>query len=171
MTPDAEEEESESVDGAESNVMSDQEEDIIESFFDDGATGIAYLELKGMLGCTNIGSIAPYAVKIMELLQIGKIEKGSLQPEGKFQSIVGRWFKCKPKTRVGSGNAETEIREGVVSISTETVSYQSSVNGERMCRFSCIEYLQYLANTTTNGLLIGIVTLSCLRRVLRSLRF
>lgn len=111
-TPDADEEESESVDGAESNVMSDQEEGIIESFFDDGATSIAYLELKGMLGCTNIGSIAPYAVKIMELLQIGKIEKGSLQPEGKFQSIVGRWFKCKPKTRVGSGNAETEIREG-----------------------------------------------------------
>ena len=45
-----------------------------------------------MLACENITSIGLYAMKIMELLQLGKIEKGSVSAQIKYTSLSSHWF-------------------------------------------------------------------------------
>ena len=41
--------------------------------------------------------IDKHAVELMELMQLGKIEKRAIEPGGKFTSLVTRWFRCKPE--------------------------------------------------------------------------
>ena len=57
-------------------------------FFDDGDSTKAFAQVKKILQCRDIASIGPLTVGLMELLQLGKIEKGSLLPDGKYQSIA-----------------------------------------------------------------------------------
>ena len=45
-----------------------------------------------MLGLRCIENIGSAAVKIIELLQLGKIEQGSLTNDSKYKSLQGRWF-------------------------------------------------------------------------------
>ena len=88
-------------------------DDLINNRFDAGNSSKGMLELKAMLRTTNIALIGSYALKIMELLQLGKIERGSVLPDGKYNSLNGRWFGCK--TRATKQATSTEVApEGTV---------------------------------------------------------
>ena len=52
-------------------------------------------------GCSNITSIGFYATKIMELLQLGKIDKGLVSKHGKYTFISSCWFRNKPNKENG----------------------------------------------------------------------
>jgi hypothetical protein len=64
--------------------------------FANGNPSKAYQELKLMLRaeCT-IEEIGAHALNIMELLQLGKIEKGSETMDLKYKSLTARWFGTK----------------------------------------------------------------------------
>lgn len=49
-----------------------------------------FLELKVMFDCEKIEDIGTYTLKIMELVQLGKIEKGSISMVGKYKSLNAR---------------------------------------------------------------------------------
>ncbi len=51
-----------------------------------------------MLECEKIDEIGMQALMIMESLQLGKMEKGSISSEGRYKSLNVQWFGCKKKT-------------------------------------------------------------------------
>ena len=55
-----------------------------------------------MLGCSNIKSIGLHAMEIMELIQLGKIEKVSVSLQGKYTSLNLRWFRSKHTNNIES---------------------------------------------------------------------
>ena len=81
----------------------------VDTLFADDVSGKALLQLKELLANTDISSMGRQALSIMELMHLGKIEKGSLLPDGKFKSLNGRWFGTKKKRgKSGDGNEATE---------------------------------------------------------------
>ena len=74
--------------------------------FDDGKASAALLELKALLGSQHIPSIGTRVLKIMELLQLGKIEQGSLLPDAKYTSLNARWFGSKKKKAKEAGSKD-----------------------------------------------------------------
>lgn len=56
--------------------------------------------------------ISQHALKMMELMQLGKLEKGALSMDGKFKSLAALWFGTKKKeaTMVAKGNDDAYIR-------------------------------------------------------------
>ena len=71
--------------------------DKVENFFDSGASSDAYDMFKSLLGCGDITSVCDWALNLVELLQLGKMEKGALTAASKYNSRNGRWFGQKPK--------------------------------------------------------------------------
>jgi hypothetical protein len=66
--------------------------------FAGGDSSKAFNEFKEMLksGCT-VEQIGIYALRIMELMQLGCIEKGLESIDLKFKSLTARWYGCKTK--------------------------------------------------------------------------
>ena len=87
----------EGIDSTDADENHDSSNIEIEKFFDEGYGSIAFLELKWLLGCINITSIGLHARKIMELLQLCKIEKGSVSLQGKYTSLNSQSFIYKHK--------------------------------------------------------------------------
>ena len=50
-----------------------------------------------MISCNNVPSLGPHTLKLMELMQLGKIEKFSLLPVIKYKSLSACWFGTKKK--------------------------------------------------------------------------
>jgi hypothetical protein len=73
-----------------------------------------------MLQCEKIADIGSHALKIMELLQLGKIEKGAMSMEGKYKSLNARWFGCKHSKKSTLGDGE-EAAAGRCLISRDTL--------------------------------------------------
>jgi hypothetical protein len=59
---------------------------------------LAFNEFKEMLksGCT-VEQIGIHALKIMELMQLGRIEKGLESMDLNIKSLTARWYGCKTK--------------------------------------------------------------------------
>ena len=55
-----------------------------------------------MLGCSNIKSIGLHTMEIMELIQLGKIEKVSVSLQCKYTSLNLRWFRSKHTNNIES---------------------------------------------------------------------
>ena len=79
-----------------------------QQFADGDVSNGAFLEFKKMLMCddTNVG---PYCLRVIELLQLGKIEKGSSKSDAKSKSLKQRWFTAKGKKGVGQHNSKNDI--------------------------------------------------------------
>ena len=52
-----------------------------------------------MLGSDNLDLIGRSCLKLMQFMQLGKCEKGSISMEGKFKSLQMRWFAIKTAKR------------------------------------------------------------------------
>ena len=92
----------------------DAEVDEIETFFDDGDASKVMLEFEELLKSDQIPLLGKRVLKIVELMQLGKIEKGALVPDGKYTSLVARWFNTKKKKKAsGEEAASIEANEGV----------------------------------------------------------
>ena len=71
----------------------------IENFFLDGDSSKMFLEFKAMLGSDNLDLIGRSCRKLMQFMQLGKCEKGSISMEGKFKSLQMRSFAIKTAKR------------------------------------------------------------------------
>ena len=67
------------------------------------------LEFEHLLKSDKIPSMGNQVLKIVELMQLGKIEKGSLLPDGKYTSLIARWFNTKKKRTFGNEAASSEV--------------------------------------------------------------
>jgi hypothetical protein len=92
----------------------------IEPFFNNVDPSGFFLEFKAMLQCEKIDNIGSHALKIMELLQLGKIEKGAMSMEGKYKSLNARWFGCKHSKKSTPGDGK-EAAAGRCLISRDTL--------------------------------------------------
>jgi hypothetical protein len=72
----------------------------VQHFFDLGDVDGAYNEFKALILCRDIGSVSACAHKLVQLLELGTIEKGSVLLASKHNSRNGRWFNQKVKTVV-----------------------------------------------------------------------
>ncbi|KAL9188604.1 hypothetical protein ACHAXT_006982 [Thalassiosira profunda] len=95
--------------------------DDIASYFDSGDGSAAYLELKALLSSEHIPSIGSRVLKIMQLLQLGKIEKGSLLPDGKYTSLNARWFGCKKKKATTEEPSDDDEANGGLYIERDCI--------------------------------------------------
>ena len=67
----------------------DAEVDEIETFFDDGDASKVMLEFEELLKSDQIPLLGKRVLKIVELMQLGKIEKGALVPgDGKTRLLL-----------------------------------------------------------------------------------
>ena len=85
-----------------------------------------------MLVYSNITSIGLYAMKIIELLKLGKIEKGSVSSHGKYTSLYSRWFRSKtkkknePKEKIVQASDDVYIeRESIITMKYQGGKYDS----------------------------------------------
>ena len=93
-----------------------------------------------MMTSKDTASIVPYLMKVIELMQLGKVEKGSLTPDGKFGSLQARWFSSKPKN-VGPSKPSTKEQSDGVYIRRDTLV---TLNCQRGGTIS-VEYYRVLA--------------------------
>ena len=69
--------------------------------------------MKVIFGSGDISSIGVYAVKIMELLQLGKTEKGSVSAQSKYTSLSSRSFRSKPSKVGESKDNKIQVSDDV----------------------------------------------------------
>jgi hypothetical protein len=88
-----------------------------ESYFNNVDLSKWFLEFKAMLDSQkSLDDIAQSPLKVMELLQLGKIEKGSLSMESKYKSLSARWFGCKKSTVDGEREERMKRKEGHILV-------------------------------------------------------
>jgi len=58
----------------------------------DGDASRALIEFKSLIACKNVAALGPHALKVVEWMQLGKIEKGSLLLDSKYKLLHARWF-------------------------------------------------------------------------------
>ena len=82
--------------------------------FEGMASKEAYACFKDLLRCNGVADVASGAFKLVQLLQLGKLEKGSLDTSAKYNSRNGRWFNQRDGSgRVGDGNGDEGAGDGV----------------------------------------------------------
>jgi hypothetical protein len=88
----------------------------IEYFFDNGASEEAYISFKALVMCRDMSNVGKSAFKFIQLLQLGKCEKGALTSSSKYNSRNGRWFSqkassggCDADGVTGEGGADGEL--------------------------------------------------------------
>jgi hypothetical protein len=111
-----------------------------ESFHGDINSSKFFLELKLMLQCEKIEEIGVQALKIMELLQLGKMEKGSITSDGRYRSLNARWFGCKAK-RSSDPNSSEGVAAEKTMIKRDTLVKFRATRGKN----ESIEYYRVLA--------------------------
>ena len=74
----------------------------VENFYDSGLSTEAYVHSKELLRREDIDHVCRAALGVVELLQLGKLEKGAASTSSKYKSRNERWFNQK----VASGSTE-----------------------------------------------------------------
>lgn len=118
-----------------SNILSVQE-----SFHSDINSSKSFLEFKLMLQCEKIDEIGVRALRIMELLHLGKMEKGSISSDGRYKSLNARWFGCKVK-RSSAPNSSEGVAAEKTMIKRDTLVKFRATRG----RDESVEYYRVLA--------------------------
>eukprot|EP00956_Cyclotella_meneghiniana_P011701 scaffold16470_cov61-Cyclotella_meneghiniana.AAC.12 len=111
-----------------------------ESFHGDINSSKFFLEFKLMLQCEKIEEIGVRALKIMELLQLGKMEKGSITSDGRYRSLNARWFGCKVKRSSDPNSSEGVAAEKTMIKRDTLVKFRAS-RGKN----ESVEYYRVLA--------------------------
>ena len=93
-----------------------------------------------MLQCEKIEEIGVHALKIMELLQLGKMEKGSITSDGRYRSLNARWFGCKVK-RSSDPNSSEGVAAEKTMIKRDTLVKFRATRGKN----ESVEYYRVLA--------------------------
>ena len=73
----------------------DSKDDAVESLFDVGDASGAFKAFKDMIECTRIEEIGEHALQIIKMLHRGKIEEGSVNMVGKYNSLLYHWYGLK----------------------------------------------------------------------------
>ena len=65
-----------------------------------------------MLESDKIDDIGTFTLKIMELLQLGIIDKGAVSMDGKYKSLSAHSFECKDKNKSLPSSERIKGRSG-----------------------------------------------------------
>ena len=77
----------------------------IERFFDSRSSSDTFDSFnKDILSCNGIDNVTSCASELVQLLQLGKLEKGAASTASKYNSRSGRWFSQK-----ASGESTSDI--------------------------------------------------------------
>jgi len=105
-------------DSLEENPSDGDDDVVLGSQFDEGAAGDARLKLNVLMSSTTTSTVPVQVKQLMELMQVGKIEQGSVLPDGKYTSLQARWFRGKIKSidnNTVSADATTFIERNSVA--------------------------------------------------------
>ena len=61
-----------------------------DNLFDAGDSINAYAQFKALVRCDNISNIPPCALKVVELVELGEMEKGAVSSTGHYNSRNAR---------------------------------------------------------------------------------
>jgi hypothetical protein len=131
-----------------------------------GDASAMFAELKEMIEKEKtISQIAVHGLRVIYLMQLGKIQKGSIAMDLKFKSLPARWFGSKDKKMVKDDLAE----DCAVYIRRDSLITFSVKRGKTT---TCERYrvLGIFSDTTTNGMYIG-RTKSCIRKTQKIIRY
>ena len=106
--------------------------------FNDENGGVVSFELGNLLESKDIATMGCQVVKIMELMQLGKHEKGSIVPDGKYKSLNARWFGCQKKLKDSKGHS---VEDSGIYIRRDTLIKMKCKRG----RSETIEYYRVFA--------------------------
>lgn len=88
----------------------------VEKFFYDADGGKAYLCFKELMRCDDLREVQYSTLQLVQLLELGKLEKGAVSTESKYNSRNGRWFNLKQKKNdsssegvEGPSNGESDL--------------------------------------------------------------
>ena len=74
------------------------------NFFDVGDSENAFNHFKALVRCRDITDVPICTLKLVQLVQLGNLEKGALSSSASFQSRNDRWFSQKKKKMVSVGD-------------------------------------------------------------------
>jgi len=82
------------------------------NFFDAGDSSNAYAQFKALVRCENISNIPLCALKVVELEELGKMEKGAVSSAGHYNSRNARWFNKKKTMAATTNESGGDIESG-----------------------------------------------------------
>ena len=127
-------------DSMEENPSNDDDDVVLGSQFDEGAAGDARLKLNVLMSSTTTSTVPIQVKQLMELMVIGKIEQGSVLPDGKYTSLQARWFHGKKKSMDNSTVSEDATtfieRNSVVSLKCKRGKIVTVEKYRVLCIFS-----------------------------------
>ena len=102
----------------------------VEDFFDSGAIS-AFDYFKALLMCNDINDVSGCALKLVQLLQLGKLESGAITLASKHNSRNGCWFSQKSKTKDNSEGGDGDgDDEGAILIQRDSLIQLSCKRGK-----------------------------------------
>ena len=81
----------------------------VEQFFDMGDSQNTFDHFKALTECTYLNHIGVCALKVLQLIQLGKVEKGAISIFSKVSSRHGRWFSQKEKSVLVGDNVDGSV--------------------------------------------------------------
>jgi hypothetical protein len=98
-----------------------------------GKMALDYLLM--LLQTTQVEGVGHTALKLIRMLQLGKLDKGALSTSGdaKYKTLIGRWFSAKKtSTEMVIGNTNgSKLVDGSVYIRQDTIITLDAVNQDK----------------------------------------
>ena len=69
-------------------------------------------EFMNLLNCTELGQISTCSLKLIQLLDLGKIDSGSIASQSKYMTRNQRWFKAEEGDTNNSDEVEVDAPQG-----------------------------------------------------------
>jgi hypothetical protein len=94
-----------------------------------------------LVSCNSIDGVGDICLKLVELLQLGKLEQGSVSPASKVNSRNARWFNQKPSKDKDASALDID-GDDALHIQRDSLI---QMNLKRADKTTAIEYYQVLA--------------------------
>ena len=102
------------------------------NLFDAGDSSNAYAQFKTLVRCDNISNIPLCALKVVELVELGEMEKGAVSSAGYYNLRNARWFNEK-KAMAATTNEPGGDMESSDAIEQVLIKWNSLVQVNCKC--------------------------------------
>ena len=121
----------------------------IEPLFDSGDSSESQKMLRDLFGKDSFADISQSALKLTELLELGKIEQGSVSMAASHKSLQARWFGSKGKKKVEVEEQDKPGNDVWIERNTLVELKYKRGGGKRQSVITASS--GFSANTTTSG--------------------
>jgi len=83
-----------------------------DTFFGTGDSENAFGHFKALMRCPNLSDIPIYALKVVALVELGKMEKGAVSSAGHYNSRNARWFNEKKAMAATTNESGGDMESG-----------------------------------------------------------